>query len=136
MIFSTFVADVTTDLFINALLPPTRKLISLPLRGADWKALRKNQEIDETTKERIYAYWHFEASLKEQYFGECRATDSTTPNQNQSLFILFFLRISPKRSSGDSGQPRCEQKSGNHLCGKVTFVLAGEGATAADDASE
>lgn len=68
--FLIFVVDVTTDLFINALLPPTRKLLSLPLRGADWKALRKNQQVDETTKERIYAYWHFEAALKEQYFGE------------------------------------------------------------------
>lgn len=65
-----FCADVTTDLFINALLPPTRKLISLPLRGADWKALRKNQQIDEATKDKIYALWHFEATLKEQYFGE------------------------------------------------------------------
>lgn len=59
---------VITDLFINALLPPDRKLISFALRGADWKALKKNDSVDKTTKDEIYAHWHIENSFKDQYF--------------------------------------------------------------------
>lgn len=62
--------DVATDLFINALLPPDRKLISFSLRGADWKALKKVDTIDKSTKDQIFAYWHFENAIKDQYFGE------------------------------------------------------------------
>lgn len=127
---------MTTDLFINALLPPTRKLISLPLRGADWKALRKNDKIDEATRDRTYAYWHFEAALKELYFGESFAL-SRRPTQFVDLYhpILLF-RIPSKRSSGHSGQSRCEQKSGNYLRCQITLVLTGEGAVIANNASE
>lgn len=61
---------MATELFINALLPPDRKLISFALRGADWKALKKNDAIDKLTKDQIYAYWHFETIIKDQYFGK------------------------------------------------------------------
>lgn len=57
---------------MNALLPQYRKLIPLTLRGADWKLLRKNEEIEKSTKDKIFAYWHFEANLKEQYFGKSK----------------------------------------------------------------
>lgn len=67
---STDSVDVATDLFINALLPPDRKLLSFTLRGADWKALKKDDSVDKTTKDQIYAYWHFENAIKDQYFGE------------------------------------------------------------------
>lgn len=63
---------------MNALLPQYRKLIPLTLRGADWKTLRKNDEVDQNLKNNIYAYWHFEATLKEHYFGK------------RSCFFLFF----------------------------------------------
>lgn len=63
-------ADVTTDLFINALLPATRKLKSIAQRGADWKALKKNDSVDAATRGKVYAYWHFEENLKDQYFGK------------------------------------------------------------------
>lgn len=53
---------------MSALLPPNRKLMSLAMRGADWKALKKSEE-DKETKDRVFAYWHFEQELKEQYFG-------------------------------------------------------------------
>lgn len=59
--------DVITDLFINALLPPNRKLISFALRGADWKALKKNDTVNKSTKDQIYAYWHLETVIKDQY---------------------------------------------------------------------
>ncbi|XP_031631249.1 CCAAT/enhancer-binding protein zeta [Contarinia nasturtii] len=65
---STDSIDVATDLFINALLPPDRKLLSFTLRGADWKALKKNDNVDKMTKDQIYAYWHFETIIKDQYF--------------------------------------------------------------------
>lgn len=126
---------MTTDLFINALLPPTRKLISLPLRGADWKALRKNEKIDEATRDRTYAYWHFEAALKELYFGEFALSHRLTQFILKYYPILVF-RIPTKRSSGHSRQSRCQQKSGNYIRCQTTLVLAGEGAAIADNASE
>lgn len=65
-----FFLDVLTELFMNALLPADRKLLAITLRGSDWKALKKNDSVDVNTKSQIYAYWHFEATLKEHYFGE------------------------------------------------------------------
>lgn len=62
-------SDVASDLFINALLPPDRKLVSFTLRGADWKALKQNSNVDKAVKDEIYAYWHFETVIKDQYFG-------------------------------------------------------------------
>lgn len=62
--------DVTTDLFIDALLPSARKLMSIAQRVNDWKSLKKNDRLDNATRERIYAYWFFEDALKGQYFGE------------------------------------------------------------------
>lgn len=59
-----------TDLFINALLPPNRKLVSFALRGADWKSVKKNEDLDKATKDRIYAYWHIENVIKDQYSGK------------------------------------------------------------------
>lgn len=66
---SATAVDVITELFMSALLAPNRKLLSLPLRGADWKALKKMEDVQKSTKDRVLAYWHFEAELKEQYFG-------------------------------------------------------------------
>lgn len=66
---SATAVDVITELFMSALLTPNRKLLSLPLRGADWKALKKNTDVERSTRDRVLAYWHFEAELKEQYFG-------------------------------------------------------------------
>lgn len=57
-------------MFINALLPPDRKLISYALRGADWKALKKIENIEKSTLDQIHAYWHFETIIKDQYFGK------------------------------------------------------------------
>lgn len=62
------VFEVVTDLFINSLLPPHRKLISLQNRGNDWKVL-KNKTIEKSNKDRVYAYWHYENLLKDQYHG-------------------------------------------------------------------
>lgn len=53
---------------MNALLPAHRKLKAANQRGAEWKRLRKNESIDASEKSKIYAYWHFEDKLKEQYF--------------------------------------------------------------------
>lgn len=54
---------------MSALLPPNRKLMSLAMRGADWKALKKNELLEKENKDRVFAYWHFEQELKEHYFG-------------------------------------------------------------------
>lgn len=55
---------------MSALLSPNRKLLSIPLRGADWKALKKNNNLEKNVKDRVLATWHFEAELKEQYYGK------------------------------------------------------------------
>lgn len=65
------IVDIVTELFISALLPPYRKLTSLPLRGADWKALKKS-DADKSTKDKVLAFWHFEAMLKDLYFGKAK----------------------------------------------------------------
>jgi ribosome biogenesis protein MAK21 len=62
------VFDGVTDLFINSLLPPNRKLIPLQNRGNDWKVL-KGKTLDKATKDQIYAYWHYENELRDQYHG-------------------------------------------------------------------
>lgn len=38
------------------------------LRGNDWKSLKENEDVDKATKSKIYAYWQFENTLKENYF--------------------------------------------------------------------
>lgn len=62
------VYDTLTDLFINSLLPPSRKLIPLQNRGNDWKVL-KSKTLDKATKDQIYAYWHYENELRDHYHG-------------------------------------------------------------------
>lgn len=62
------IADVTTDLFMNALLPAHRKLKSVNQRGAEWKKLKKNDSLDTSEKSKLQAYWNFEEQLKDQYF--------------------------------------------------------------------
>lgn len=61
-------SDIITQLFISGLLPPNRKLLSIKLRGADWKHLRKQIDLNKNIKDKIYAYWHYESLLKDQYF--------------------------------------------------------------------
>lgn len=53
----------------EVLLPPHRKLYSMQMRAADWKNVRKDASLTNEEKRRIYAYWHFENELKDQYFG-------------------------------------------------------------------
>ena len=62
------VFSIVTDLFINSLLPHHRKLISLQNRSNDWKVL-KGKTFDKSTKELIYAYWHYENELRDHYHG-------------------------------------------------------------------
>lgn len=62
--------DTITQLFISGLLPPYRKLMSIPMRGASWKSLKKDTELEKSVKDRIMACWHFEALLKDHYFGK------------------------------------------------------------------
>ncbi|XP_073842108.1 nucleolar complex protein 1 [Musca autumnalis] len=62
------VTAIITDLWKEVLLPAFRKLYSIQMRGADWKALRKDSNITKEQQRRIYAYWHFENELKDLYF--------------------------------------------------------------------
>ncbi|XP_055373375.1 CCAAT/enhancer-binding protein zeta [Condylostylus longicornis] len=59
---------ILTELFMEALIPSNRKLISFQLRGASWKFLKKQENMNKSIKNKIYAYWHFENRLKELYF--------------------------------------------------------------------
>lgn len=62
------VFDVVTDLFINSLLPPHRKLIPLLNRGNDWKVL-KSKTLEKSVKDQIYAYWYYENELRDHFHG-------------------------------------------------------------------
>ncbi|KAH8304984.1 hypothetical protein KR059_000073 [Drosophila kikkawai] len=64
---SNDVIAVLTDLWQEVLLPPNRKLLAVHTRGADWKKLKKDDKLRNEQKRRIYAYWYFEAELKDQY---------------------------------------------------------------------
>lgn len=55
------------ELFVNSLLPAHRKLIPFQNRGNDWKNLKNDSSMDKSTKDKIYAYWHFENELKENF---------------------------------------------------------------------
>lgn len=87
---STEAIGIITELFISALLSPNRKLLSIPLRGADWKALKKNSNIEKSVKDRIFAAWHFEAELKEQYYGNVKRFTAG----NMTKLIPFNLQSS------------------------------------------
>ncbi|XP_036342339.1 CCAAT/enhancer-binding protein zeta-like [Rhagoletis pomonella] len=65
---SNEVMTILVDLWKKVLLPPHRKLLSLQMRGADWKLVRKNTTLSKDKQRRIYAYWYFENELKDQYF--------------------------------------------------------------------
>lgn len=65
---SNEVVTILVDLWKKVLLPPHRKLLSLQMRGADWKLVRKSTNLSKERQQRIYAYWHFENELKEHYF--------------------------------------------------------------------
>lgn len=60
------VLEVVTDLFINSLLPHHRKLIPLQNRANDWKMLN-TKNLEKKVKDQLYAYWHYEHELKDQY---------------------------------------------------------------------
>lgn len=79
------VVSILTDLFMNCLLPPTRKLISITLRGTDWKTLKQNQNIDKKEKEKIYAYWHFENDLKDHYFAFLRNIQTAIQGSQEAV---------------------------------------------------
>ncbi|XP_055914000.1 CCAAT/enhancer-binding protein zeta [Eupeodes corollae] len=64
----TEVISILTDLIIEVLLPAHRKLLSIPMRAADWKALKKDESLTKEQQRKIFAYWYFENELKDQYF--------------------------------------------------------------------
>lgn len=73
------VFDTVTDLFINSLLPHHRKLIPIQNRGNDWKML-KSKALDKPAKDQIFAYWHYEHELKDQYHGYLLNLQSSLQN--------------------------------------------------------
>lgn len=81
---------------MNALLPPDRKLLSMSQRGADWKALKKNDEVDITTKSRVYAYWHVETVLKDQYFGSYSGTHRKIQTNFHAFLCLQNFCVTSK----------------------------------------
>ncbi|XP_049296983.1 CCAAT/enhancer-binding protein zeta [Anopheles funestus] len=60
--------EVLTDLMTKTLMPSYRKLITIPMRGADWKHLQKQENLEKSKRDTIYAHWHFEDQLREHYF--------------------------------------------------------------------
>uniref|UniRef100_A0A1Q3F313 Putative caatt-binding transcription factor/60s ribosomal subunit bioproteinsis protein n=1 Tax=Culex tarsalis TaxID=7177 RepID=A0A1Q3F313_CULTA len=61
------VVEVVAELMLNSIMPTFRKLVAIPLRGADWKNVKK-QELGKELRDRIYAHWHFEDALRDVYF--------------------------------------------------------------------
>lgn len=66
------VITTVTDLWKEVLLPAHRKLYSIQMRGADWKAVRKSTDLTKEQQRKIFAYWHFENELKDLYFGKLK----------------------------------------------------------------
>uniref|UniRef100_A0A182U3T2 CCAAT-binding factor domain-containing protein n=1 Tax=Anopheles melas TaxID=34690 RepID=A0A182U3T2_9DIPT len=62
------VVEVLTELMLKSLMPTHRKLITLPMRGTDWKNVQKLQTLEKPIRDQIYAHWHFEDQLREHYF--------------------------------------------------------------------
>ncbi|XP_058066364.1 CCAAT/enhancer-binding protein zeta [Anopheles bellator] len=61
------VVEVVTELMLKSLMPASRKLISIPLRGADWRNVQR-QELPKSIRDPLLAHWHFEDRLRELYF--------------------------------------------------------------------
>ncbi|XP_052872144.1 CCAAT/enhancer-binding protein zeta [Anopheles cruzii] len=61
------VVEVVTELMLKSLMPASRKLIAIPLRGADWRNVQR-QELPKTVRDPLLAHWHFEDRLRELYF--------------------------------------------------------------------
>lgn len=62
------VVEVLGELFSTSLLPKDRKLIALQQRVADYRKLKKDDNVSQDEKNRIYAYWRFEDQLKDHYY--------------------------------------------------------------------
>lgn len=98
------VFDVVTDLFINSLLPPHRKLFPLQNRGNDWKVL-KSKTLDKATKDEIYAYWHYESELRDQFQGyllnlQASLQNGKEVNKTKAIFAATkLLKSAPEREA-------------------------------------
>uniref|UniRef100_A0A182P3E6 CCAAT-binding factor domain-containing protein n=1 Tax=Anopheles epiroticus TaxID=199890 RepID=A0A182P3E6_9DIPT len=62
------VVEVLTELMMKSLMPTHRKLITIPMRGRDWKNVQNLQTLEKSMRDKIYAHWHFEDQLREHYF--------------------------------------------------------------------
>lgn len=98
------VFDTVTDLFINSLLPPNRKLIPLCNRGNDWKVL-KGKTLDKATKDQLYAYWHYENELRDQYHGYLLNLQASLQNGKEAnkvkamIAATKLLKACPEREA-------------------------------------
>ncbi|XP_067642462.1 nucleolar complex protein 1 isoform X2 [Eurosta solidaginis] len=93
---SNEVLTILVDLWKQVLLPPHRKLLSLQMRGADWKSLRKNTILSKEKQRRIYAYWYFENELKEHYFEFLRNVQQaiqTGQEHNKNVAIIASSQL-------------------------------------------
>lgn len=87
---------IVTELFMDKLLPSNRKLINFSLRGADWKKLRKNEELTKELRNKIYAYWYFENQLKEHYFEFLKNVQhsiQTGQDNNKNCAIISVAKL-------------------------------------------
>lgn len=64
---NTDVIDIITQLFMSSALPTDRKLVSLHQRGAQYKKMKANANIEKSYKEKVLMYWYFENELKDRY---------------------------------------------------------------------
>ncbi|XP_065360520.1 CCAAT/enhancer-binding protein zeta [Calliphora vicina] len=93
---SAEVISIVTDLWKEVLLPPNRKLYSLQMRGADWKLVRKDTNLTKEQQRKIYAYWHFENELKDQYFEFLKNIQQgiqTGQDNNKTVSILTASQL-------------------------------------------
>lgn len=87
---------------MSALLPPNRKLLSLILRGADWKSIKKST-TELSRRNRVFAFWHFEAELKEHYFEFLRNVQGAIQGNQDAqknraiIYAARLLNFSPEK---------------------------------------
>jgi ribosome biogenesis protein MAK21 len=94
--------SLVSQLFLESLLPAYRKLRSIEKRASDWKTL-KASALDQATKDKVLAYWHFEDELKGYYGDFCnnlaqQLQHGKEPNKLKAIHATSALLIhSPER---------------------------------------
>lgn len=70
--FNSHVLMTLVELWIESLMPHTRRLRDLDMRSKFWSDMRRMKLPDpDGVQRRMMAYWYFENALKDKYEGKC-----------------------------------------------------------------